>query len=120
MTYPGAFRYSVPVKIEKDSVRQYYVRLENGEFGNPYLVLKLYGEDRFEELTNLDWRNFWQGIFHGILWVMIIYNIFFAFIGRDRTYFYYALYMIAISLYFLNIFGFLNKYVFFHACLQLL
>lgn len=114
MTYPGAFRFAVPVKLEKDSTHQFYARLENGEFGKPYPVFKLYGEDRFEELTNLDWRNFWQGIFHGVLWVMIIYNIFFSFIGRDRTYFYYALYMIAISAYFLNIFGFLNKYVFYN------
>jgi len=114
MTYPGTFRFAVPVRLEKDSIQQFYARLENGEFGVPYPVFKLYGEDRFEELTNLDWRNFWQGIFHGVLWVMIIYNIFFAFIGRDRTYFYYALYMIAISLYFLNIFGFLNKYVFYN------
>ncbi len=114
MTYPGAFRFAVPVRLEKDSIHQFYARLENGQFGKPYPVFKLYGEDRFEELTNLDWRNFWQGIFHGVLWVMIIYNIFFSFIGRDRTYFYYALYMIAISLYFLNIFGFLNKYVFYN------
>jgi signal transduction histidine kinase len=114
MTYPGAFRFAVPVRLEKDSTHQFYARLENGEFGQPYPVFKLYGEDRFEELTNLDWRNFWQGIFHGVLWVMIIYNIFFSFIGRDKTYFYYALYMFAISLYFLNIFGFLNKYVFYN------
>ncbi len=114
MTYPGAFRFAVPLRLEKDSAHQFYARLENGEFGRPYPVFKLYGEDRFEELTNLDWRNFWQGIFHGVLWVMIIYNIFFGFIGRDKTYFYYALYMIAISLYFLNIFGFLNKYVFYN------
>ena len=114
MTYPGAFRFAVPLMLEKDSTHQFYARLENGEFGRPYPVFKLYGEDRFEELTNLDWRNFWQGIFHGVLWVMIIYNIFFSFIGRDKTYFYYALYMIAISLYFLNIFGFLNKYVFYN------
>jgi signal transduction histidine kinase len=114
MTYPGAFRFAVPLRLEKDSTHQFYARLENGEFGRPYPIFKLYGEDRFEELTNLDWRNFWQGIFHGVLWVMIIYNIFFGFIGRDKTYFYYALYMIAISLYFLNIFGFLNKYVFYN------
>jgi signal transduction histidine kinase len=114
MTYPGEFRYAVPVTLERDSLHHFYARLENGEFGTPYLVLKLYGEDRLQELTNIDGRNFWQGIFHGILWVMIIYNIFFAFIGRDKTYFYYALYMIAISMYFLNIFGFLNKYIFYN------
>jgi signal transduction histidine kinase len=114
MTYPGEYRYAVPLSLRRDSLHQFYARLENGEFGTPYLVMKLYGEDRFEELTNIDGRNFWQGIFHGILWVMIIYNIFFAFIGRDKTYFYYALYMIAISLYFLNIYGFLNKYVFYN------
>jgi len=114
MTYPGAFRFAVPITLSGKSTSYFYARIENGEYGKPYPVFKLYGEDKFEELTNLDGRNFWQGIFHGILWVMIIYNIFFAFIGKDRTYFYYALYMIAISLYFLNIFGFLNKYVFYN------
>jgi signal transduction histidine kinase len=114
MTYPAAYRFAVPVNLEKNTTQYFMARLENGQFGHPYPVFKLYGEDRFEELTNFDWRNFWQGIFHGVLWVMIIYNIFFAFIGRDKTYFYYALYMIAISVYFLNIFGFLNKYVFYN------
>ena len=66
MTYPGAFRCAVPVKLEKDSTHQFDVRLENGEFVRPNPVFNLYGEDRFEELTNLDWRNFCQGIFHGV------------------------------------------------------
>ena len=63
MTYPGAFRFAVPVKLEKDSTHQFYARLKNGEFGRLNPVFKMYGEDLFEELTNLDWRNFWQGIF---------------------------------------------------------
>jgi len=112
LTYPDENRYTVPIDIESGLTKMYLIRFENGEFFNHYPVFKLYARDKFENLTNLEIRNFWQGIFHGILWVMIIYNIFFAFIGKDKTYLYYALYMIAISFYFLNIFGYLKKYAY--------
>lgn len=112
MTYPGEHRNSVPITLVDGSTGTYLIKVENGEFFSPAPVFKLFTREKFEELTASESRDFWQGIFHGVLWVMIIYNIFFAFIGRDRTYLYYALYMIAISLYFMNIFGYLTKYLY--------
>ncbi len=112
LTFPEGNRHSVPLEIHGSETRLYLVRVENGKFMSPTATFELFGRDTYENLTNTETQNFWQGIFHGVLWVMIIYNIFFAFIGKDRTYLYYALYMIAISFYFMNIFGYLTKYIY--------
>jgi two-component system, sensor histidine kinase LadS len=112
LTFPEENRSSVPFELGQNETGTFLVRVENGEYFHYQPVFRLYAQKNFNLINNRETRNFWQGIFHGVLWVMIIYNIFFALIGRDRTYLYYALYMVAISLYFLNIFGYLTKYVY--------
>ncbi len=46
-------------------------------------------------------RNLLQGLFHGMLWIMVIYNLLVYFSSRDKPYLYYALYLSAASVYFL-------------------
>jgi signal transduction histidine kinase len=101
-----------PVSFNPGETKTFYVGIKNGFFGNSNLTCWLMSEERFREVSNREDVNFWQGIFHGILWVMIVYNIFFAVIGRDKTYLYYALYMISISIYFLNIIGVFKVFLF--------
>ena len=105
-------RFSVPISLKSGDSSMYVVRVENNEFISPHASFTMYDQEYFYNSTNRETKNLWQGVFHGVLWVMIIYNIFFAIIGKDKTYLYYALYMLTISLYFLNISGYLTKYVF--------
>ncbi|MEL6537345.1 MAG: response regulator [Bacteroidota bacterium] len=52
--------------------------------------------------TNLNW---WQGLFQGVLWLLIIYNfVLFLFLKRAHT-IYYVGYVAVTSLYFLNYYG---------------
>jgi len=54
------------------------------------------------ENTNLNW---WQGLFQGVLWLLIIYNfVLFLFLKRTHT-IYYVGYVVVTSLYFLNFYG---------------
>ena len=112
MTFPKEGLYAVPIQLNGGQDKQFFLGIRNGFFGNPRLAFWLFSNERFLQVTNREDSNFWQGIFQGILWVMIIYNIFFAVIGRDKTFMYYAFYMVCISLYFLNIAGYLKTYLF--------
>jgi signal transduction histidine kinase len=74
--------------------------------------LELYTPQKIHQVINKEQRNLLQGIFQGILWIMIIYNLFFGILNKDRTYYYYAAYMFTLSLFFANLFGILITYVF--------
>ncbi|HLF35622.1 MAG TPA: sensor histidine kinase [Cyclobacteriaceae bacterium] len=111
-TYKAGGVNWTPVSLNPGDTKTFYIGIKNGFFGNSNMTCWLMSEDRFREVSDRENVNFWQGIFHGVLWVMIVYNIFFAVIGRDKTYLYYALYMISISIYFLNILGILKEFLF--------
>jgi signal transduction histidine kinase len=111
-TFVDEGEFSVPIQLNPGQNKIFYLKIRNGFLGNPRLVFWLMGTEKFIKTFNREKINFWQGIFHGILWVMIVYNIFFAILGRDKTYLYYALYMISISIYFFNIVGYFEKLIF--------
>lgn len=45
-------------------------------------------------------RNLFQGLFQGILWMMIFYSSFIALVSKDRPYAYYALFLFLTSVFF--------------------
>jgi len=89
-----------------------YVKAINRKFGPLEFILELYTPRKIHQVINKEQRNLLQGIFQGILWIMIIYNLFFGILNKDRTYYYYAAYMFTLSLFFANLFGILTTYVF--------
>ena len=62
-------------------------------------------------LKQLEINDIQQAIFHGILWVMIIYNFFMFISVSDKAYLYYVLYMVLLSAYALYYMGYLKTYV---------
>jgi len=62
-------------------------------------------------LKQLEVNDILQAIFHGILWVMIIYNFFMFISVGDKAYLYYVLYMVLLSAYALYYMGYLKTYV---------
>jgi signal transduction histidine kinase len=105
--HPLLVNFSIPAK---DSVTV-YMRVSAWTFGQPSFVFSLYQPENISALINLDKRNLHQGFFHGFLWIMIIYNIFLFYLNREKTYIYYALYMLTISLYFMTWLGILTRYI---------
>ncbi len=56
-------------------------------------------------------RNLIQGIFQGMLWIMIVYNLLVFMSVRDRSYLYYAFYLAGAALYFSFRTGLISEYV---------
>ena len=54
--------------------------------------------------------NFLEGIFFGGMILMMLYNLFLYFLLRIRAYLYYVAYVFSLSIYFLGIFGFSERY----------
>lgn len=57
-------------------------------------------------------RNFFQGLFLGIIFIMVLYNLAIYLWGRDKVFYWYALYLLASAVYFLYYHGFLLETVF--------
>jgi len=80
-----------------------YLRFQNASNVNPTFVSYFLTEKvnyLKEEESKYDRRNIQQGIFQGMLWIIIIYNILLYFSVREKSYFYYALYLFTASVYF--------------------
>lgn len=56
-------------------------------------------------------RRIWQGVFFGIILVMIFYNLFIFITVKDSSYLYYVLSIMSIGLYFLFYYGFGIEYI---------
>ena len=111
-TNPNDHSQIVRFTVPKGETITGYVKASNRKFGALEFVLELFTPEEITRVLDREKRNLLQGIFQGILWIMIIYNLFFGIINKDRTYYYYAAYMFTLSLFFANLFGLLNKYVF--------
>jgi signal transduction histidine kinase len=111
-TDPNELSQIVRFSIPPGEIINCYVRANNRLYGSLDFKLELYTPEKIHQIVNKEQRNLLQGIFQGILWIMIIYNLFFGIINKDRTYYYYAAYMFTLSLFFANLFGILSTYVF--------
>lgn len=81
-----------PVKLQTKKSNTYYFRFESE--GTVQFPITLYSHERFLKLKEKE--NLSLGIYYGILFVLVIYNLILLFMLRDLGYLYYLLY---ISLY---------------------
>ncbi|MCZ6693398.1 MAG: sensor histidine kinase, partial [Bacteroidetes bacterium] len=106
--HPQIVRFTIP----RGETITCYVKAINQNFGSLEFIMELFTPRKIRQVINKEQRNLLQGVFQGILWIMIIYNLFFGILNKDRTYYYYAAYMFTLSLFFANLFGILTTYVF--------
>jgi serine phosphatase RsbU (regulator of sigma subunit) len=59
--------------------------------------LKLIKKDKFEE--DVKYRNLSQGIFQGLIWIMVFYNFLIFVLNRERVYLFYSLYLLGTALF---------------------
>ncbi|XDD48183.1 7TM diverse intracellular signaling domain-containing protein [Leptospira sp. WS39.C2] len=81
-----------PVRLNSKKNHTYYFRFESE--GTVQFPLTVYSHERFLKLKEKE--NLSLGIYYGILFVLVIYNLILLFMLRDLGYLYYLLY---ISLY---------------------
>jgi two-component system, sensor histidine kinase LadS len=80
-----------------------YLKVRNAGNTPPVLTYRI-GERDFilkEAENNIDRMNMKQSVFQGMIWIILIYNLLLFFSVKDKSYFYYALYLFAASIYFI-------------------
>ncbi|MGK0389516.1 MAG: class 3 adenylate cyclase [Maribacter sp.] len=80
-----------------------YVQINNETNSLPKISLDVTDAETYQEKYILK-RLSWQAVFHGALWIMILYNVFLWFTVGDRSHIIYALYMFVLSLTFFLIY----------------
>ncbi len=90
--------------------KTFFVKIESVTGFKPNLSLQLVTPKTWENQNKLTLIK--QSFFQGVLWIMLTLS-FLIFLGnRDKTYLYYGLYVLCISIYFLWNAGFLANYIF--------
>jgi len=95
-----------PVPIEAHSKVEIYLKIKNYnkidiDFS---LVTQKYLVDYYQTY------NILEGMFFGGMLLMILYNLFLYFLLHIRAYLYYVLYVASLTIYFIGIFGFSQRY----------
>lgn len=72
---------------------------------DPLLVDKLYW------VTETSTWRMWDAAFFGILFIMVLYNLFLFITGKDKTYLYYSFYITQVALYIFIFKGFSREFI---------
>ncbi|WP_299458508.1 7TM diverse intracellular signaling domain-containing protein [uncultured Microscilla sp.] len=85
-----------------------YIKIVMFDKRTPKFNLELHDLQNYNE--GLRWESLFQGMFQGVFWIMILYNLVIFFSTKDRTYLYYSSYMLFLAVYFLYFHGFIREY----------
>ncbi|TAF68083.1 MAG: hypothetical protein EAZ55_00585 [Cytophagales bacterium] len=86
-----------------------YMRIKNMHKRAPAMRFRLV--EPTQQMHWIEQSRLIQGIFQGLVWIMIIYNFFIYYTSRDQTYIYYSLYMFCIAVYFLYFEGLIINFL---------
>ncbi|MDX1959297.1 MAG: SpoIIE family protein phosphatase [Leptospiraceae bacterium] len=98
-----------PIELSAFEEKTYYLRVESEDA--IFVPLTIRSLENHDEVSRLD--QFFQGLYFGAIFVMLLYNSFIYFSTRDKAYIFYLLYLIVSSLLFqASLKGILNEYFF--------
>lgn len=95
--------------LPENEAAEVYIKVTNRNHRPIDFQLQLI--QRIEWAKKIQTDNIIQAIFHGILWIMIFYNLFMYLTVKDRAYLFYVLYMFMLSVYALYYKGYLKTYL---------
>jgi len=84
-----------------------YIKLKSIDNRPPVFQLNLQTRKKWD-MQFLE-RNIFQGLFQGVLWILIIYHLITYFLVRNVAYLYYSVYMVLAAIYYLAVNGFLTE-----------
>jgi two-component system, sensor histidine kinase LadS len=102
--FGSRYRTYLSFSLGQDSLpTTVYLKVRNLSQSPPILTYRIGEKSAVLEKSEqiFDSTNIQQGIFQGMLWVILIYNLLLYFSVREKSYLYYALYLLGASLYFL-------------------
>ena len=95
-----------PLKIDANEAIEVYFKIRN--YNKININFTLVSKDYL--LNYYQTYNMLEGIFFGGMLLLMLYNLFLYFLLRVNSYLYYVGYVCSISIYFLSIFGFSQRY----------
>lgn len=98
----------VALHLPNQTPQTVYLKITVSDRRAPKFDLELFDLQSYND--ELRWESLFQGLFQGVFWIMILYNLVIYFTTRDRTYLFYSSYMFFISMYFLYFHGFIREY----------
>ncbi|HAI74628.1 MAG TPA: hypothetical protein DCM08_00135 [Microscillaceae bacterium] len=98
------------IELQPNQVKTVYIRTQRGNFNGDVFNLCVYEKETWLVREKAG-ANLIQGIFQGILLIIMVYTLALYAIIRDKIYLYYCYYVFTINLVFLYIYGFLVKYI---------
>ncbi|PHN03486.1 response regulator [Flavilitoribacter nigricans] len=92
--------YIIQLSLPAGAERQVYICLQDRSY-HPWFELRAMSRPNFLEASvDMFINNNWaQGLFHGMCWMMILFGLGTFALKRDRTYLYFALYILSVSVY---------------------
>ncbi|OUS03289.1 hypothetical protein A9Q81_07875 [Gammaproteobacteria bacterium 42_54_T18] len=96
-----------PVNLPAEKAAIYYLRVKTSS--SVQVPMTIWEERSFFE--DATWQAIVQGVFFGIMLVMVLYNGFVFIVVRDISYFYYVLYVTSFALLQATLYGFAYQYV---------
>ncbi|MCG8316109.1 MAG: hypothetical protein MI976_23090 [Pseudomonadales bacterium] len=82
-----------PLSLGKDERKTVYFRIETN--GTLQLPITLTSQAAFSEKEHN--HTLMDGLFYGVLFIMVMYNAFIFLTIRDKSYFYYVLYLVSVA-----------------------
>lgn len=99
--------FVLDVGILQNETKTFLVKVH----GNEQLTIPLFVGDEKSLFYSFTTKNFYSGMFIGVIVIMLLYNLFVYFSVKDRSYFYYVLYLAFIVLTQMTIEGYTYKYL---------
>ena len=82
----------VHISFLPKSKKTLFIRYQNINNRPIKANIRLMKKDTFEQ--EVKYRNLSQGIFQGLIWIMVFYNFLIFILNRERVYLYYSLYLL--------------------------
>jgi signal transduction histidine kinase len=106
---PAGRQCKVKLKLKPRHTYTCYIVLHNTDYKKAAFDVRLASPEHYQaEVGN---RNLFQGIFMGVVIIMVLYNLFLYFLSKEKAYFWYATYISGTCLFFLYYHGFLLETV---------
>lgn len=90
-----------------DAPITFYIRLKSIDHRTPFFQVLLQTRRMWD--AGFLKRNLFQGLFQGILWILIFYHLATYFMVRKNLYLYYSAYILVAATYYLAVSGFLTE-----------
>ena len=92
------YNSKVLLHLLPEQITEIYIKIKQFGHKTPVFDVKIVHPEAWQQIILS--RNLFQGLFQGILWMMIFYSLFILMVSRDLPYAYYALYLFFSSVFF--------------------